>query len=80
MTYDEEEKKLEKEIEALMESDEDYIPTPEEFKDAMEKLTALDEDKEMMHGLMDDVMCWVLRRLGYGEGVEIFKKTDKWYA
>ena len=36
--------------------------------------------EESMHMDMDDVMCEVLTKLGFGEGVEIFKHTEKWYA
>ena len=76
MAYEKKEK-LENEIMALIENDEDFIPTPKEFKEAMEKLTMLNGYKEIMHSLMDDTMCYTLRKLGYGEGVEIFKLTDK---
>lgn len=36
--------------------------------------------EESMHIDMDDVMCEALMKLGFGEGVEIFKHTEKWYA
>lgn len=62
--------------------------TPEEFKDEMCKLR--DEmiqdgygkylDKETRHFNMDMLMVKTLRDLGYGEGVDIFVKTDKWYT
>lgn len=62
--------------------------TPEEFKDEMIKLR--DEliqdgygeylDKETRHFNMDMLMVKTLRDLGYNEGVDIFVKTDKWYA
>jgi len=28
----------------------------------------------------DDLMCAQLRRLGYGDGVDVFEEMDKWYA
>ena len=37
-------------------------------------------DTENLHCEADDLLCRVLTELGYGEGVEIFKKLDKWYA
>lgn len=37
-------------------------------------------DKEIRHFNMDMLMVRTLRDLGYGEGVDIFVKTDKWYA
>ena len=63
--------------------------TPEEFKDEMIRLR--DEkcgythysdyiDKETRHFNMDMLMVKTLRDLGYGEGVDIFVKTDKWYS
>lgn len=58
--------------------------TPEQFKDAMIKYKRVysDElkDEEHCHMTMDDLMCETLRDLGYGEGVDIFLKTPKWYA
>lgn len=53
--------------------------TPEEFKTAMEE-HAKSGDTECMHADMDKLMCKVLTDLGYGDGVEVFKKEPKWYA
>lgn len=39
-----------------------------------------DNGTEMAHILADELMCKLLRELGYGEGVDIFKKMDKWYS
>lgn len=53
--------------------------TPQEFRDKMSD--ALDNwDTETAHANADDLMCRVLRELGYGEGVDIFESTPKWYA
>ena len=52
---------------------------PEAFKNRMLLLSSMDDEEEM-HKLMDDVMCDVLRSLGYGEGVQIFLDTPKWWA
>ena len=37
-------------------------------------------DTEMAHILADELMCKLLRELGYGEGVDIFEQMDKWYS
>ena len=58
--------------------------TPEEFTTEMQK--AYDtyyvkkDDEEEAHIVMDGIMCNFLRQLGYGEGIDIFNKTPKWYA
>lgn len=58
--------------------------TPEEFRDKMRAIFAEDKDSypdlEASHANADGLMCELLRQLGYGEGVEIFEKADKWYA
>lgn len=62
--------------------------TPEEFAEKMKKLSELSfefegrifEDTEGAHCGMDNLMCHVLRELGYGEGIDIFRQTKKWYA
>lgn len=38
------------------------------------------KDVEGCHGAMDDLMCEVLRSLGYGDGVDVFEAAEKWYA
>lgn len=37
-------------------------------------------DTEMAHILADELMCKLLRELGYDEGVDIFEQMDKWYS
>ena len=60
--------------------------SPEEFKKKMKELQIKEDtrgtyfDREQMHIAMDELMCEVLRDLGYSEGVEIFENTGKWYA
>jgi hypothetical protein len=55
--------------------------TPEEFANKMKSLyVKLGGDQEAFHADADDLMCVLLRSLGYAEGVEIFEKADKWYA
>lgn len=36
--------------------------------------------EEEAHIMADELMCDILFELGYGEGVDIFKKMPKWYA
>ena len=68
---------------------ETLLLTPEEFtksmKDISDKLVNPPKgypyyDKEDAHREMDDLMLDLLRSLGYGDGVDIFENTDKWYA
>ena len=55
--------------------------TPEEFFNEMWMIRArCGNDEELVHGEMDDLMCHLLRELGYEKGVEIFEDTPKWYA
>lgn len=58
--------------------------TPDEFKQAMaDARHKFDEDKydeEYVHIKMDDIMCDLLRSLGYGEGIDIFNNTPMWYS
>lgn len=65
------------------------ILTPEEFtkamKDISDKLANPPKyrpyyDEEDAHMEMDDLMLDLLRSLGYGDGVDIFENTNKWYA
>lgn len=53
--------------------------TPEKFKEAMEILSS-EDDTEYRHINADILMCGILRDLGYGEGVKIFERWEKWYA
>ena len=59
----------------------DGVITPEEFTKRMQEIhDRYLDDEEVVHSEMDDLMCDLLRELGYGEGVDIFDKTHKWYA
>lgn len=55
--------------------------TPEEFH---ERMKAFDGgrfgDAEEDHRQADDLMCELLRSLGYGDGVSVFENMTKWYA
>ena len=55
--------------------------TPEEFQIKMQEIkNNYGGDEEAFHGKADDLLCEVLIELGYKNGVEIFKNSDKWYA
>lgn len=61
------------------------VMTPETFTRKMKELYADTStfpscDIEDMHGKADDLMCEALRSLGYGEGVEFFENSTRWYA
>lgn len=53
--------------------------TPAEFEDRMQFIKR-NCDPEGGHAMADDLMCAVLRDLGYTKGVEIFEQLDKWYS
>ena len=57
------------------------IYTPEEFAELMKTTVELNlDDEEECHIQMDTHMCYLLKDLGYGEGVKIFLNTPKWYS
>lgn len=62
------------------------VLTPDEFAIAMMQIktgTIYDEglyDEENQHIDADELMCDVLRSLGYGDGIDIFDSMHKWYA
>ena len=49
-----------------------------EFVEKM-KVCARDEPEDG-HGKADDVLCALVRQLGYGEVASIFETMTKWYA
>ena len=53
--------------------------TPEEFRSRMEGIDWGNSTEEA-HMQADELMCELLRTLGYGEGVEIFRSMDNGYA
>ena len=55
------------------------LPTPEEAAAHMRDL-ALDTDQEGRHCHMDGYLLSILEAMGYGEAVEIFDNSPKWYA
>lgn len=52
--------------------------TPELFAERMR--LSKEEGTEDGHRMMDDLMCELLRELGYGEGIDIFRHFEKWYC
>lgn len=66
--------------------EEKKIMTPLEFEEEMRKIRSryIDncgwDDEEICHEKMDELLCEMLRQLGYGGGVAIFDGTNKWYA
>ncbi len=57
----------------------EMISGPEQFAAEMLRMSG-DDNRISRHYDMDSHMCKVLCQLGYGEGVEIFQKTNKGYA
>lgn len=49
------------------------------FADTMRALTEI-ADVERRHVLMDGHLCATLRGLGYGAGVDVFEKCNKWHS
>ena len=65
--------------------------SPEEFKEKMYVIAcektipdmrtgAIEIDYEYRHMHADDLMCDLLDDLGYGDGIDIFRSMEKWYA
>lgn len=52
--------------------------SPAQFAAQMKQCTY--ESQDVGHINMDELMCDLLESLGYGEGVEIFKNSPKWYS
>lgn len=51
------------------------------FTEAMrEAYQKYGDDEEIVHSVMDGIMCETLEKLGFTEGVEIFDEAPKWYA
>jgi len=53
--------------------------TPQEWF-AYEMSKCAKYDREGAHYEADNLMCGLLRRLGYGDGIDVFEEMDKWYA
>ena len=51
----------------------------DDFRDIIDKLSKL-SDVEIRHSKMDESIYHLLRQLGYNEAMDIYEKTEKWYA
>lgn len=56
-----------------------YIPdyTPKEFKERMREIVTELKDKEDVRFWGADIMCDLLRSMGYGEGVSLYEKARR---
>lgn len=54
--------------------------TPAEFEDKMKEISESGDEIDTNHIAADDLMCNVLKDLGYTKGVEIFERMPKWYS
>ena len=64
--------------------------TPEMFALEMKKIASMGEQgcdnngirftRTEAHAMADKLLCYALEKLGYKEGVEIFKNIPKWYV
>ena len=55
--------------------------TPYEFAEKMWRIK-VDQDStpEYRHIDADDLICELLKELGYGDGVRYFEDMEKWYS
>lgn len=57
------------------------IVSPMEFKARMAEIRDGDEySMDDRHACADDLMCEALSALGYGEGIEIYNRMEKYYG
>jgi hypothetical protein len=54
--------------------------SPDEFKSRMRWVYRTPVDVESAHIAADDLMCELLRSLGYGGGITVFEESPKWYS
>jgi hypothetical protein len=52
------------------------------IKEAIEEMKTLvnNDDYEIAHIEADDILCNVLKKLGYEELVDVYEQVGKWYA
>lgn len=57
--------------------------TPKEFEEKMNKISSTDPSNpsspQYNHEEADNLMCELLKSLGYSEGVKVFENMTKWY-
>lgn len=56
------------------------IMTPEDFWLKICTIETKYDSCEMTHIKMDELMCELLKELGYEKGVEVFERAPKWYS
>ena len=65
----------------MMKDEHKALMDAEGFRDYMTFLfESYKHDQEVMHDKMDELMCALLRSMGYEDGVKIFVDAPKWYA
>ncbi len=52
----------------------------DKLEEIIDRQTAHNSDKEADHSEADDILCDLLKRLGYGDVVAAWEKVPKWYA
>lgn len=55
------------------------VPTDEEVAERMKTIAAT-MDMETRHMEADELLCYVLHRLGYHKTVDAYENFGKWYA
>lgn len=56
------------------------LVTAADFEKKMKEIAEIKYDDEGRHKKADDLLCKVLKSLGYEKGVEIYESIGKWYA
>lgn len=61
--------------------------SPEEFKVRMEQIVAHDwasgseyQSPDVVHSNADDLLCELLRSLGYGDGIAVYESLARYFA
>lgn len=54
--------------------------SPGDFAEMMRFIIASSDDAEESHMRADSALCTLLRDLGYGEAVDVFENSKRWYA
>lgn len=69
------------ELDNMIDSARENGMTPESFTNAMKTIHDYFGDYSRIgHEAMDDLMCSVLSNLGFGDGIDVFYSTDKFYS
>jgi len=57
-----------------------YFEERKKYYTELMRSAASNHDTEVAHGDADDLLCMLLKELGFDELVAIFEDMDKWYA